>query len=317
MPERALIGALKRTRFSSDDSPSASSPGARPSESKQPKRSVTFGEKHTLGTADAAVDRTPHGEPPRCGGCGLHCLGRLYACKTCERRVSMESLEVGPAFHERVSRAFNLCTVCFSAHVRVSFGAGGENDESASADAAKREKSDVRRDVDVILENVRAVEAERSVLSVPNAEEKDRCQEKEVGVGGSGRDALAMLHKDDDDDGLTDANRDEKKRAGDETFGVHDHSPYDFARRNDADQAMLESMAEEKKRFKLERGDHVNDRSELWVDSGDEEDDVDDDDDTPRSSDENGVSVGEVAFDAPASVLKPKSATWDYASELI
>ena len=44
MPERALIGALKRTRFSSDDSPSASSPGARLSESKQPKRSVTFGE---------------------------------------------------------------------------------------------------------------------------------------------------------------------------------------------------------------------------------------------------------------------------------
>ena len=119
MPERALIGALKRTRVSTDDSPSASSPSARPSESKQSKRSVTFGKKRTLGTADAAIDRTPHGEPPRCGGCGLHCLGRLYACKTCERRVSMESLEVGPAFHERVSRAFNLCTVCFAAHVRV------------------------------------------------------------------------------------------------------------------------------------------------------------------------------------------------------
>ena len=121
MPERALIGALKRTRVSTDDSPSASSPSARPSESKQSKRSVTFGEKRTLGTADAAIDRTPHGEPPRCGGCGLHCLGRLYACKTCERRVSMESLEVGPAFHERVSRAFNLCTVCFAAHVRVAY----------------------------------------------------------------------------------------------------------------------------------------------------------------------------------------------------
>jgi hypothetical protein len=125
MPERALVGALKRTRVSADDSPSASSPSARPSESKQSKRSVTFGEKHTLGTADAAVDRTPHGEPPRCGGCGLHCLGRLYACKACERRVSMESHEVGPAFHEVVSRAFNLCTVCFSAHVRVALGASG------------------------------------------------------------------------------------------------------------------------------------------------------------------------------------------------
>jgi hypothetical protein len=81
---------------------------------------------------------------------------------------------------------------------------------------------------------------------------------------------------------------------------------------------MLETMAEEKKQFKLERGESCDDRSELWVDSGDEEEDDDDDDDlTPRSSDENGVSVGEVAFDAPASVLKKKSDVWDYASELI
>jgi hypothetical protein len=318
MPERALIGALKRTRVSSDDSPSASSPSARPSESKQPERCVTFGEKHTLGTADAAVDRTPHGEPPRCGGCGLHCLGRLYACKTCERRVSMESLEVGPAFHERVSRAFNLCTVCFSAHVRVSFGAGFENALS-SADAAKAEKSDVRRDVDVILTNVRAVEAERSVCVETHADsEKDSGDEdvehERVPRSSRGRDALAMLHKDDDDElpSVSDANGD----ASNETVGVHEHSPFDFVRRNDADQAMLESMAEEKKRFKLERGESCDDRSELWVDSGDEEDD-DDDDGTPRSSDENGVSVGEVAFDAPASVLKPKSDVWDYASELI
>jgi hypothetical protein len=320
MPERALIGALKRTRVSSDDSPSASSPSARPSESKQPKRSVTFGEKHTLGTADAAVDRTPHGEPPRCGGCGLHCLGRLYACKTCERRVSMESLEVGPAFHERVSRAFNLCTVCFSAHVRVSFGAGFENALS-SADAAKAEKSDVRRDVDVILTNVRAVEAERSVCVETHADsEKDSGDEdvehERVPRSSRGRDALAMLHKDDDDEltSVSDANGD----ASNETVGVHEHSPFDFVRRNDADQAMLETMAEEKKRFKLERGESCDDRSELWVDSGDEEEDDDDDDDlTPRSSDENGVSVGEVAFDAPASVLKKKSDVWDYASELI
>ena len=49
---------------------------------------------------------------------------------------------------------------------------------------------------------------------------------------------------------------------------------------------------------------------------GDEEDE-DDEDGTPRSSDENGVSVGEVAFDAPASALKQKSDVWDYASELI
>ena len=48
MPERALVGALKRTRVSADDSPSASSPSARPSESKQSKRSVTFGETSPL-----------------------------------------------------------------------------------------------------------------------------------------------------------------------------------------------------------------------------------------------------------------------------
>jgi hypothetical protein len=207
--------------------------------------------------------------------------------------------------------------VCFSAHVRVSFGAGFENALS-SADAAKAEKSDVRRDVDVILTNVRAVEAERSVCVETHADSEkdsgDEDVEHDLGRSSRGRDALAMLHKDDDDElpSVSDANGD----ASNETVGVHEHSPFDFVRRNDADQAMLETMAEEKKRFKLERGESCDDRSELWVDSGDEEDE-DDEDGTPRSSDENGVSVGEVAFDAPASVLKPKSDVWDYASELI
>lgn len=311
MPERALVGALKRTRVSADDSPSASSPSARPSESKQSKRSVTFGEKHTLGTADAAVDRTPHGEPPRCGGCGLHCLGRLYACKACERRVSMESHEVGPAFHEVVSRAFNLCTVCFSAHVRVALGAGGVGDEIAAERSAKRERSDVARDVDVILESLRAVEAERrdeegALGSGVNDETHDES------LGGAspppherGRDALAMLHKIYDDERL--GSKGAQTLAERRDVGVHDHSPYEFTRRNDADQQMLDAMAEEKRQFKLERGESIDGRAESWVDSGDE-----------ASFEEDGVSVGEVAFDAPASDAKPaEHTTWDYVSDLI
>ena len=246
MPERALVGALKRTRVSADDSPSASSPSARPSESKQSKRSVTFGEKHTLGTADAAVDRTPHGEPPRCGGCGLHCLGRLYACKACERRVSMESHEVGPAFHEVVSRAFNLCTVCFSAHVRVALGAGGVGDEIAAERSAKRERSDVARDVDVILESLRAVEAERrDEEGALGSGVNDETHGEPLGGASPppherGRDALAMLHKIYDDERL--GSKGAQTLAERRDVGVHDHSPYEFTRRNDADQQMLDAM---------------------------------------------------------------------------
>ena len=307
MPERALVGALKRTRVSADDSPSASSPSARPSESKQSKRSVTFGEKRTLGTADAAIDRTPHGEPPRCGGCGLHCLGRLYACKTCERRVSMESLEVGPAFHERVSRAFNLCTVCFAAHVRVALGASGAADaREREREAAKRATSDVARDVDVILENVRAVEAERR--DAGGDEETDAARDDgDDGRSspppherGRGRDALAVLKKDED------SGSERGTDGSPDVVGVHDHSPYDFARRNDADQQMMDAMAEEKRRFKLERGESSAD---AWVDSGDDEED--------EASSERGGSGGEVAFDVPASDAKTRDTTWDYASELI
>ena len=307
MPERALVGALKRTRVSADDSPSASSPSARPSESKQSKRSVTFGEKHTLGTADAAVDRTPHGEPPRCGGCGLHCLGRLYACKACERRVSMESHEVGPAFHEVVSRAFNLCTVCFSAHVRVALGAGGVGDDIAAERLAKRERSDVARDVDVILESLRAVEAERrdEEGALGSGVNDDTHGEPLGGQAAAGRDALAMLHKIYDDERL--GSKGAQTLAERRDVGVHDHSPYEFTRRNDADQQMLDAMAEEKRQFKLERGESIDGRAESWVDSGDE-----------ASFEEDGVSVGEVAFDAPASDAKPaEHTTWDYVSDLI
>ena len=305
MPGRALVGALKRTRVGTDDSASASSPSARASESKQCKRSVTFGAKHAFGTADAAVDRTPHGEPPRCGGCGLLCLGRLYACKTCERRVSMETLEVGMAFDARVSRAFNLCTVCFSAHVRVALGASGAK-HARGTDAAKRAASDVSRDVDAILGTFLAVEAERrdaggahEEVTVANVGDGDDSRASPPSPERS-RDASATSRAED-------ASGSEGSTVGDDVVGVHEHSPYEFTRRNDADQQMLDAMAEEKRRFKLERGE----REDVWVDSGD-------DDSEDEASSEAGVSVGEVAFRADAaSDAKPRETTWDYASELI
>jgi hypothetical protein len=70
---------------------------------------------------------------------------------------------------------------------------------------------------------------------------------------------------------------------------------------------MLDAMAEEKRQFKLQRGESIDGRAESWVDSGDE-----------ASFEEDGVSVGEVAFDAPASDAKPAGhTTWDYVSDLI
>lgn len=241
----------------------------------------------------------------------MHCLGRLYACKACERRVSMESHEVGPAFHEVVSRAFNLCTVCFSAHVRVALGAGGVGDEIAAERSAKRERSDVARDVDVILESLRAVEAERHDEEGALGSGVNDETHGEPLSGASpppherGRDALAMLHKIYDDERL--GSKGAQTLAERRDVGVHDHSPYEFTRRNDADQQMLDAMAEEKRQFKLERGESIDGRAESWVDSGDE-----------ASFEEDGVSVGEVAFDAPASDAKPaEHTTWDYVSDLI
>ena len=70
-----------------------------------------------LGVADALVDRTPHGDPQRCGGCGLHCLGARYACAACEAsaRASAGRDDDDPR------DAFALCAVCFAAHVRVAY----------------------------------------------------------------------------------------------------------------------------------------------------------------------------------------------------
>jgi hypothetical protein len=322
MPERALIGALKRTRVSACGSPDTSSPGGSSSDPKHAKRSVTFGDKQTLGTADAAIDRTPHGEPPRCGGCGLHCLGRLYACKTCERRVSLESLEVGAAFHEKVSRAFNLCTVCFSAHVRMTAKTG-----DALSDASKREKSEVRRDVAVILENVIAIEKE--IAERGDREDAHRFEH---------RDALAMLRE-----GQTNGDRSARSSAGEESDDgfspkknargaqkdrndsrvfvcVHEHGPYEFCRRNDTDQQMMEEMLEEKRRFAMVRkrdgsaeGENETDGND-WADSDDDARDS-----APCVSDENHVGVGEVGVAGEAG-LKPKpkpKPVWDYVSEVI
>ena len=73
---------------------------------------------HVVGCAESDVDRTPFDEPIRCGGCGLHCVGRMYACQLCARDD------------------FALCAVCFAAHVRITAALA-----DAGRDAERREST--------------------------------------------------------------------------------------------------------------------------------------------------------------------------------
>lgn len=323
MPTAALVGALKRTRVSSDSQGVSGSPRSsdspKPSKPKQSRRAVTFGQKveHALGFADGEIDRTPHGEPPRCGGCGLHCLGRLYACKTCERRVRLESLEVGPSFQEQIQRAFNLCTVCFSAHVRVSWTSGKLEDEYAKS------KSTVKHDVDILLEQIKAVDAERELRG-------DGIDEEECGATTTlnthinpkpektGKDALAMRHESDEKNEMTESLA-SPSSSSDVSFGVHEHGPYHFTRRNDLDQEAMDAVLLEKKRFAEERGDSRGAEDDKWVDSGEDED-VELHESFDHGVSEVVVSENLVPMSETETEMKPKTApkpAWDYASELI
>ena len=100
----AVRGVLRKRDGSQSSSPGE---GTATPEAPRGKRRKTVawrdGEElaHVVGCAESDVDRTPFDEPIRCGGCGLHCVGRMYACQLCARDD------------------FALCAVCFAAHVRI------------------------------------------------------------------------------------------------------------------------------------------------------------------------------------------------------
>jgi hypothetical protein len=77
-------GALSKRRRKDDDDGADDEENANVPERQRRKRGVAFKEVafEVLGVAED-VDRTPMDEPLRCGGCGLHCVGRLYGCQLC------------------------------------------------------------------------------------------------------------------------------------------------------------------------------------------------------------------------------------------
>jgi hypothetical protein len=291
MPTTALVGALKRTRFGSELclslSPATSEEGG--ATPKLSKRAVSFGSsvENLLGVADGGVDRSPHGEPPRCGGCGLHCLGRLYACKLCERRVSTESTEVGQAFQEQIKNAFNLCVVCFEAHVRGTWmSSEDEKKQFPSNEDAK--KSSVRLDVQVVLEQIRKGNSGRGVSGDADVDgdthDTELCfqavTEHPVTVGVFEEALVArnetLGQKKNENEKATvatgeNAHSDETSDVGVVSLArVHEHGPYSFTRRNDQDQEVMDLVMLEKKAFAMEREDTLPASNDRLVDSGSE-----------------------------------------------
>ena len=118
----AVRGVLRKRDRSQSSSPGE---GTATPEAPRGKRRKTVawrdGEElaHVVGCAESDVDRTPFDEPIRCGGCGLHCVGRMYACQLCARDD------------------FALCAVCFAAHVRITAALA-----DAGRDAERRESTD-------------------------------------------------------------------------------------------------------------------------------------------------------------------------------
>ena len=211
-----------------------------PRDSKR-RRTVAFHATvaRVVGRADPEVDRTPFGEPPRCGGCGLHCLGRRYRCVRCH------------------ADAFCLCVVCFSAHVRMSApdepDAPPENhqrrDHSTSPSSSSSPSArpsfpdgDIRRDVADILRAAR----EQAAAARDDEDEDDDDEDED--------DEMEETYDDGDRDGDADAfAMDDGTAADASSGGVHVHPPEDFRREGDGDQEAMDEMMREKRAFAEER----------------------------------------------------------------
>lgn len=267
-----------------------------------------------VGRADPEVDRTPFGEPPRCDGCGLHCLGRRYACVRCD------------------ADAFRLCVVCFSAHVRMSAPdepeATPENTSGrpppktttspSTSSPSSFPDGDIRRDVADILRAAREqVAAARAARECDEDEDedgdRDDALEDEDGDG-DGDDALEETRDDSQSDGERDWFAKEDDAAGtgriDASFaGIHVHPPEDFRREGDCDQEAMDETIRERRAFAEERERDAAEAAESA--------DVERDDGASRvfvvDTGDAGASDSRKGLD----VSRGETSTWDYASEII
>ena len=259
-----------------------------------------------VGRADPEVDRTPFGEPPRCDGCGLHCLGRRYACVRCD------------------ADAFRLCVVCFSAHVRMSAPdepeATPENTSGrpppktttspSTSSPSSFPDGDIRRDVADILR------AAREQAAAAREDDEDEDEDEDEDGDGDGDDAL----EDEDGDGerdwfsTEDGRIDPSTKSGtgriDASFaGIHVHPPEDFRREGDCDQEAMDETIRERRAFAEERERDAAEAAESA--------DVERDDGASRvfvvDTGDAGASDSRKGLD----VSRGETSTWDYASEII
>ena len=267
----AVRGVLRKRDRSQSSSPGE---GTATPEAPRGKRRKTVawrdGEElaHVVGCAESDVDRTPFDEPIRCGGCGLHCVGRMYACQLCA--------------HDD----FALCAVCFAAHLRITAALRAD----AGRDAERRESTEavlvpapdhvpaspltssrptaacpdlaahpptnpvIRSDIDAILESAAATAAAAAAAeddepmdddgSEPeaSAETMDDGGTEETHSSEGEEDLIELGDAGDGDGGL-----------GTAFLGVHVHPPTAFLRQGCEDQEMLEEMLEEKRIRQAER----------------------------------------------------------------
>jgi hypothetical protein len=278
-----------------------------PHDSKR-RRTVAFHAtvERVVGRADPEVDRTPFGEPPRCGGCGLHCLGRRYGCVRCH------------------ADAFCLCVVCFSAHVRMSApeepDASPENHQrrdhatspSSSSPSARPSfpDGDIRNDVAHILRAAR-----EQAAAARAAQEEDEDEE--------GDDEMEETYDDDDGDAFAFA-MDDGTAPDASSAGVHVHPPEEFRREGDGDQEAMDEMMREKRAFAEKRERDAAEAAERA--NADANADAHESADVELTASNDGTShvivvdVGGSADAADASkpgLSRGGISTWDYASEII
>lgn len=333
----AVRGVLRKRDRSQSSSPGE---GTAMPEAPRGKRRKTVawrdGEElaHVVGCAESDVDRTPFDEPNRCGGCGLHCVGRMYACQLCA--------------HDD----FALCAVCFAAHVRITAALRAE----AGRDAERRESTDadlaaapdhaptspltssrptaacpdlavhppanpvIRSDVDAILESAAATATaaadDEPQLYFLNNSIDYHPMDDDVEPEASAETTDDTRHSSDTrptlDTEETHSSEGEEDLielgdAGDgdgglgTTFlGVHVHPPTAFLRRGCEDQEMLEEMLEEKRIRQAER------ESEAAAAAADVADEI---------GGTSEVTVTETGGAAPKEA-EPAPA-WDYRAEII
>jgi hypothetical protein len=291
-----------------------------------------------LGVADALVDRTPHGDPQRCGGCGLHCLGARYACAACEAsaRASAGRDDDDPR------DAFALCAVCFAAHVRVAYRDAIDDASAAGVSSPGRTLRDetaspatasARGDAADIIRAARELAASRGE---EDEEEDDGLLEDDEAIDVDDRSTDAAAPSPDPDGnrlagdlaasstGFENEGDGEPLPPSPAAFaGVHEHSPGHFRRLGDDDAAAMDVTLAERRAFRRETGDDA----EKGATGSSGRDGASDDDFAHPAlalEAEDGASLVRVGVGAPAG-LKPDGGvvsgksgeTWDYVSEII